>query len=273
MVPQETIVCRPTRWFIFRAVVALLVFGIFSVLFYQDGSVGYRRKNQEFYLHQAFNIATTQYAEKTKDADFTAAQWKEYAAAQKVPYPSDPYILPAGTPLPSSWPEYLQDAKNMESRQLNLIWKKYSAENGYNEKPAEEPYPKGKINEQWWALSVCATLFAIFSFFLVRTLMRKISADETMVHSQDGKHVLYSELKRIDLRKWQNKGLAFAEYEKQLGAGKKGRLRIDGMTYGGFNKDHGEPAEKLMQKILANFSGELIEYTAPVDPVTDATAG
>jgi hypothetical protein len=79
--------------------------------------------------------------------------------------------------------------------------------------------------------------------------------------------VAYADLKVLDLRKWDTKGLACADYE---GASGKGRLRIDGLTYGGFKKEQEEPAEQFMQRIRANFSGEIIEYTAVVEEETPA---
>jgi hypothetical protein len=71
----------------------------------------------------------------------------------------------------------------------------------------------------------------------------------------------------LDLRKWETKGLAFIDYDGPSG---KGRLRIDGLTYGGFKKEQGEPAERLMRHIRARFSGEVLEY-APVmsDPAAE----
>ena len=64
----------------------------------------------------------------------------------------------------------------------------------------------------------------------------------------------------LDLRKWETKGLAFIDYDGSAG---KGRIRIDGLTYGGFKKEQDEPAERLMRLIRSRFSGEILEY-APV---------
>ena len=51
-------------------------------------------------------------------------------------------------------------------------------------------------------------------------------------------------------------------------------MRIDGLTYGGFRKEDGEPAEKLMERLVANFSGELIDYAeGGDDPADDEPAG
>jgi hypothetical protein len=41
----------------------------------------------------------------------------------------------------------------------------------------------------------------------------------------------------------------------------KGRkIRLDGMTYGGFDPATGQPAEQLMQALLAQYKGEILEY-------------
>jgi hypothetical protein len=99
----------------------------------------------------------------------------------------------------------------------------------------------------------------IAAFFLLRTIRRSISVDHQAVTDQQGKRVPFTDLKVLDLRKWQSKGLAFIDYDGPAG---KGKIRIDGLTYGGFKKENGEPAEKLMQKIRENFSGEVIDYTS-----------
>ena len=35
----------------------LVMFGVFAVLFYLDGSTGYRKKNEVFYLYRTFQAA------------------------------------------------------------------------------------------------------------------------------------------------------------------------------------------------------------------------
>jgi hypothetical protein len=57
----DSIVCKPTPWFLFRAVVMLLMFGVFAVLFYKDGSTGYRKKNEVFYLYKTFQRPTVSF--------------------------------------------------------------------------------------------------------------------------------------------------------------------------------------------------------------------
>ena len=55
-----------------------------------------------------------------------------------------------------------------------------------------------------------------------------------------------------------NQGLTFAFAKTPSGGERK--LRIDGLTYGGFKPEHGEPAEQLMRALRENFTGEVIEY-------------
>ncbi len=98
---------------------------------------------------------------------------------------------------------------------------------------------------------------------------RSISADDEAITTQQGRRIPYTDLKTLDLRKWETKGLAFLDYDGTAG---KGRLRIDGLTYGGFKKENDEPAERLMRRIRSRFSGELIEY-APLAAGTPATEG
>jgi hypothetical protein len=187
----------------------------------------------------------------------SAATWQEYAAKQTVKFPNDPSVLPPTVKLPMPWPPILHDFERMKPLQWNLLWREYSKDHGLAASPGEHAYDAGKIQEQWLVFWICVALAAISAFFLLRTIRRSISVDDQAVTDQKGKRVPFSDLKTLDLRKWETKGLAFIGYD---GAAGKGTLRIDGLTYGGFKKEHDEPAERLMRRIRANFSGEIIEY-------------
>jgi hypothetical protein len=138
-----------------------------------------------------------------------------------------------------------------------MLWREYSKERGLDAKPKEEPYDARNIKEQWVVFWACLALAAGTAFILLRTLGRSIAADQEAITTQQGKRIPYTDLKTLDLRKWETKGLAFLDYEGSSG---KGRLRIDGLTYGGFKQENDEPAERLMRLIRSRFSGELIEY-------------
>lgn len=268
--PDEAIVCRPTPWFTLRAVAMLLMFSVFAVMFFKDGAVGYRKKNQEFHIHAAFKKATDEFTRLNGEGGLTAEKWKQHAAAQNVEFPEDAYLLPKDLKQPMPWPAELQDYEKVKSLNTHLVWQEYSGREGYSSEPKEKPFDRGKIREQWICAYICTALALVTLFFLVRTLRRSISADHMAITTQQGKRVPYSDLKTLDLRKWYTKGLAFADYDGESG---KGRIRIDGMTYGGFKEEKGQPGEKLIQLVRKNFSGELIEYAAasePGEPKTDA---
>ena len=104
---------------------------------------------------------------------------------------------------------------------------------------------------------ICIGLTLVAIFIFLRTISRRIDGDDEGVRSQQGKKISYGSMKRLDLRKWASKGLAFIDYEDESGQGK---IRIDGLTYGGFNLAQDEPAERLMKLIRSKFSGEIVDY-------------
>ncbi|MGD7653567.1 MAG: hypothetical protein ACQCXQ_10160 [Verrucomicrobiales bacterium] len=260
MPENEPIICKPTPWFLFRAFLMLAMFSVFAVLFYKDGSTGYRKKNETFYLHKTFQQAQREFSEMQGGGNLTPESWRSYAEKQVVAFPDDPGVLPADIQLPMPWPDVLADHEKMKPLKWNLLWREYTKQRGMNASPPEHAFDAKKIREQWIVFWICAALALIALFFLVRTLGRKLVADGDALTSQSGKRVPYAEMKRLDLRKWETKGLAFIEYEGSSG---NGRIRIDGLTYGGFKQENGQPAEALMKRVKSKFSGEILEY-APV---------
>ena len=226
MISSETIVCKPTPWFLLRAAVMVLMFGVFAVLFYIDGSTGYRKKNESFYLRKTFQTANDEFKTMNSSDSLTAEDWKSHAANQSVAFPEDRAVLPASIKLPVPWPAILHDYDRMKPLQWNILWREYSKERGLDAS-VEEPFDAQKIKEQWVVFGICLALTLIAAFYLLRTIRRSISADGEAVTTQQGKRVPYTDLKSLDLRKWETKGLAFIDYD---GAAGKGKIRSDGLT-------------------------------------------
>ena len=253
---SESIVCKPTPWFLFRALVMMAMFGVFAVLFFLDGSTGYRKKNEAYCYYKTFEAANGVFSRMNTEGTLTPEDWQRFAAKQQVAFPKDTSILPASLKLPVPWPAVLCDYNRMKPLQWNLLWRDFSKEHGYDVKP-EEIYDDGKIKSQWIVFWVCLGFTSVAAFVLVRTLRRSISADDQAITTVHGRRVPYADLKSLDLRKWETKGLAFIDYDGPSG---KGRIRIDGLTYGGFKPENQEPAERLMRRIREHFAGEIIEY-------------
>jgi len=257
---SATIVCKPTPWFLFRALVMVVMFGIFAVLFYLDGSTGYRKKNEAFFLNKTFEDASKEFEMRGKS--MTPKEWRDFAAKQKVAFPDDRTVVPATYKPSMAWPDVLWDYEGMKPPGWNRLWREYSKNHHLDEK-IEHAFDAGKIEGQWYAFWGCLALTASAAFVLVRTLRRSITADEQAVTTAQGRRIPYVDFKTLDLRKWETKGLAFIDYDGPSG---KGRIRIDGLTYGGFKPENQEPAESLMRRIREHFVGELIEYAALADP-------
>lgn len=254
---SEKIICKPTPWFLFRAGVILAMFSVFSVLFYIDGTTGYRKKNYEYYLHATFRKATEIFSKMNSETPLTEESWREFASKQMVDFPEDPALLPADTKLPMPWPEVLTDFQQIKNLQHNHLWREYSGKHQLDEKPAEKPFDAGKIREQIHVFYICVGLSVGALFFLIRTIRRSVIADEMTLTTADGKNIPYSDMRALDLRKWATKGIAVIEHETS--AGMK-RTRIDGLTYGGFSQEKNQPAEQLMRQIRSKFTGEIIDY-------------
>lgn len=278
---SERIVCKPTPWFLLRAAAMLLLFGVFSVLFFRDGKWGYREENLSYHVSKAFEQATELFKEK-KD-QITPADWRAYAEKQTIDFRyADKETkavvatpVPEGTPVPMPWPEVLGDYEAMKKsldQERNKLFNDYRLQANLKKEAPEEIFPQRKITEQWVVFGACAVLALGALFVLLRTLGRSMAIDGEAFYPPSGGKIPFADLARLDLRKWDTKGLAFAWAKTPSGAERK--LRIDGLTYGGFKKDEDEPAERLMRRLKENFSGELIEYvTEPEEPAKPATPG
>ncbi|GAA5482261.1 hypothetical protein [Haloferula sargassicola] len=266
---SDAIVCKPTPWFLLRAVAMLLMFGIFAAMFFKDGKWGYRDQNLAWYTWKGFEEASQEFS--AKQGDVSPAEWREYAAGREITLPEDRSILPVGTPERLEWPEILGDYEAMKAGAENprtMLFDPYREKVGMKAKVPEHDFIAQKIFEQWVVFWICLVLALGALFVLIRTLGRSLKLENGTLFPPGGKPVALSDLKRIDLRRWQNKGLAFAWADAPGGGERK--IRIDGLTYGGFKTEDDQPAEKLMQAVLAGFSGEVIDYEKPAESEPEA---
>jgi hypothetical protein len=253
------IVCKPTAWFYQRALGMLAMFLFLGGWFFQDASTGYRKENQVFFLNRAFITAAAAFQQQQQEGMLTDAAWRDYAAKQTVDFGEDLSLIPASVTLPMPWPQELHDSALLAKGQVEA-WEAFTGRMQWDRKPPEKLHEASSIREQWYFAYGLSALALYTSFILLRTMRRRMCIDEGIITTQDGRNVPVADLTRLDLRKWGTKGLAFAYYPQN--GGKEGRIRIDGLTYGGFQKDQGEPAEALMRELRAHFTGEVIEYAS-----------
>lgn len=253
------IVCKPTPWFYQRALGMLAMFAFLGGWFFKDAHSGYREKNLIYLTHKALVTAIAEYEQKKKDGLLTQEEWKEYAVTQHVDIGDDLSLVPASVTPPVPWPPEFHDSTLLAKGQA-AAWEAIGLRTEWDRKPPEKLHDAGSIREQWYFAYALTALALYCLFILLRTMRRSIRIDAETITTQEGRAVPLAELTRLDLRKWANKGLAYAYYPQ--GEGKEGRIRIDGLTYGGFQKERGEPAEALMVWLRKNFTGEIIEYAA-----------
>ena len=109
-----------------------------------------------------------------------------------------------------------------------------------------------KATPVWLILLAVAALF-----LLARTLRRRMALEGDLVTAA-GKKFRVEDIVRLDLRRWMINGLAHAALKPECGGG---RIRLDGLTYGGFRKeDSPNNAEDFMKALLGRYHGEVVDY-------------
>lgn len=270
----NTPVCKPTKWFLWRALAMLAMFTVFAVLFFKDGMWGYREKNLHFYVHESFVQAGKDFQKFQNEGEITESKWKGYASGKNVAFPDDAVdVLPRDAKLEMPWPDELVDGYAVMQEKggqtgASHLWEEYTGKRKWSSETEEKPFKKGKITEQFIAMGVTLVLIAVTLFFLIRTMRRKITADDEALHTQDGRRIPYTDMVRIDKRKWDTKGLALVYYND---GGEEKKAKIDGMVYGQFKEEEGAPAEKLFSYVMERFKGEVIEYVDEDEPTSEDT--
>ncbi len=252
---ESEYICRPTQWFIRRALAMFCMFLFFALWFFKDGYWTYKKENLVYYMHQLF---ANQVVNQATAENYASQQdWVDYASTQNVLFPEDAAkLLPEGTKLPQKWPQEAIGAYGNDD--LDVMWEAYTRRVGLDSDVEEEPHSARQIREQFIFSGLCGVLSIGVLFIFLRTLRRSMRADNEAYYAPGGQVVKYAAMHRIDARKWKTKGVASISYKDSAGGEQK--VKVDGLVYGDFKKEEGEPAEKLYQKILSHFEGEILEY-------------
>ncbi len=262
MSEKISIVCKPTAdTFVRFGIVMAALFG-FALYFFYDGHTGYRQKNEVIFSHKAFAAlgveasATTAEAWALRMAGRPLIETEAVEGEPMVVVGEACYPLPAGCEAAVSCPPEILNHAGLSSG-WNESWAAYTKRMRYPITPDEHPYDLGAIREQWIAGGVFILLGCVLLFFALRTRGRVLALNGDEVTAA-GQNFRVADISCIDLRQW---GPGFKGVATFTVNGRK--VRVDGMTYGGFNKDKGEPAETFMQAVLAQYRGDIIEYEVP----------
>ncbi len=260
---ETSIICKATRDTYVRFCIVLLAFMGFGLYFFYDAAAGYRKANAAILSYQAFarlgeaatRCTATEWNQITENGALisTAEGMADAAEADGKLYP-----LPAGHSSTQGYPEEARDHAAM-SRSWNECWLAHSTRMHYPIAPGDHPHDAAAVREQWYGGAVCMLVSAALLFFIIRTSRRELSLRGSRITAA-GQQFDIAEIESLDLRQW-GVGFKGAAYFTVKGR----RIKADGMTYGGFNKEQGEPAEQFMKAVLARYQGEIIDYEqAPV---------
>lgn len=134
-------------------------------------------------------------------------------------------------------------------------WVSYAAKNGWDEDP--KLYTEREIAEQFWFGYGCVAGAVIVGLVLLMNRGKCLRGEKDHWITPEGTKIAYGHVFRVDKRKWEHKGLAYASYRTESGGEK--RAVIDDLKYAG--------ADRVLARMLESFNGELIEKIVDEAPI------
>ncbi len=216
----EPIVCHVTRWYFVRMGRMAGILVLMGLWFVYDGQYGYHAANKIADQKDWFEQTLLKGYDEALAAG-RLEQWVKETEAKGLPAGKD------GEPP---------------------RWVSYAAERGWGENPHR--YTDREIAGQFWygGLTVLAGLIVVGVMLLNRRKVLRAGADHWI--TPEGKTIRFADVFRVDKRKWDTKGLAYAWYRDAPGGAEK-KAPIDDLKFNG--------AVKVLERLTAGFKGELIE--------------
>lgn len=212
--------CRVTTWYYRRMGLMAGVLAFFGLYFLYDGKYGYPADNVIADKKAWFDETLTKGFENARTAG-TLEAWLENARKQGWPTGKD------GQPP---------------------RWVSYAAEQGWPEKPKR--HSQADIDGQfWWGGGSLVIALAVAGLMLMNRNKVLTGAQDHLI-SPSGERVDFANITRADKRAWDQKGLAYLWHRPSPGA-KERRVVIDDLKFQG--------ADRVLQRALANFRGEVLE--------------
>lgn len=109
-------------------------------------------------------------------------------------------------------------------------WADYAMEHGFDTDIPGEAKTDGEIMAQVYIGIAFVFISLGYLVWFIRECVRVIYADDDCFWAADGRKVAYESVVGLDMRKWKNKGIAYAVYEEN---GKTKRVILDDYKYAG----------------------------------------
>jgi hypothetical protein len=230
--PSEPIVCHVTRWYFRRMGMMAGLLVVFGCLFLYDGIWGYPEVVGIALEKEKF-LKEFQPSFEAARKEGRMEQWRANAEARGMP-----------TGVDGDLPR----------------WNSYAAKKGWPEEPKH--YSDREIAEQFHWGYACFAIGLIPLVIMVLNRRKVLRGEADFWVTPEGVQIHYTDVFRVDKRKWEHKGLAYAWYRKLDGVAK--RAVFDDLKFAG--------ADKILDRLLSRFSGELIEKVSESAAAESATA-
>ncbi len=139
-------------------------------------------------------------------------------------------------------------------------WASYAAQHGWPEQPKKHGEDEIRQQFEWGGGMLLLCFIVVVKVLLDRG--KKLTGHEQHMIMPDGGEVRFADVFKVDKRKWDHKGLAYVYHRT---AGVERRAVVDDLKYDG--------AVRVLERLLAQFSGELIEKVPEPEAAPASTAG
>jgi hypothetical protein len=106
--------------------------------------------------------------------------------------------------------------KFQELEELNQLedWPRVAAENGWKPFDPGKPKTEAEITVQFYMMAVCGVAGLLVLTKVLRSLGRWVEMDNAGLRSNRGQAVQFDQIRKIDKKKWDNKGIAKVHYQE-----------------------------------------------------------
>ena len=234
MTDRERIECKVAPWYYRRMGLMVLLLVGCGCWFLWDGMVGWPKGNQKADIYEGFQAG--------RDGE---TPWGEFVAEKEEKDWAD--VKPGEEALAAIKEAY-------EAAAGGETWNSFSVARRLPEAKPKR-HPQSAIEGQYhWAYGAFIIGGGVLIVMLINA-PKKLTADGEAFYTPGNVRVPFDRIFKVDKKKWDNKGLAYTYFKDEGEKVKK--ATIDDLKFKG--------ADKILDRVLARFEGELIERAAVDD--------